>query len=85
MDIQTFDIPRLVTVYPDKSGIRWWTKCWFNRREEGEAAVEITRELAIRFMANNVEKDAWLEEYYPEQMKVYHQAIEQTRQQLLGI
>ncbi len=72
-------------MYPDKTGIRWWTKCWFNGHEAGEAAVEITRELAIRFMADNVEKDAWLEEYYPEQMKVYHQAIEQTRQQLLGM
>ncbi len=85
MDIQSFDIPRLVTVYPDKTGIRWWTKLWINRREAGEAAVEITRGLAISFMEGNIEKDAWLEEYYPEQMKVYRQAIEQTRQQLLGM
>ena len=26
IDVQSFDIPRLVSVYPDKSGIRWWTK-----------------------------------------------------------
>ncbi len=58
---------------------------WINRREEGEAAVEITRQLAIAFMAGSVEKDAWLEEYYPEQMEMYHKAIEQTRQQLLGL
>ena len=30
--MQSFDIPRLVSVYPDKSGIRWWTKAWFNNR-----------------------------------------------------
>ncbi len=84
-DIQSFDIPRLVTVYPDKSGIRWWSKAWFNGHEDGEAAIEINRELAIRFMAGNFDKDAWLEEYFPEPMKIYHQAIEQTRQQLLGI
>ena len=35
-DIQSFDIPRLVTVYPDRAGVRWWTKAWFNNREEGE-------------------------------------------------
>ncbi len=58
---------------------------WINNREKGEAAVEITRQLAIDFMAGNIDKEAWLEEYYPEQMKIYHQAIEQTRQQLLGL
>ena len=26
IDVQSFDIPRLVTVYPDKAGMRWWTK-----------------------------------------------------------
>lgn len=25
IDVQSFDIPRLVTVYPDKAGMRWWT------------------------------------------------------------
>lgn len=39
----------MVTVYPDRAGIRWWTKAWFNNREEGEASVEIEREQAIRF------------------------------------
>jgi hypothetical protein len=37
IDVQSFDIPRLVSVYPDKSGIRWWTKAWFNNSEAGEA------------------------------------------------
>ena len=45
--------------------------------------MEIEREQAIRFIHNHVEKDAWLEEYYPKQMEVYHNAIEQTKEQLL--
>ena len=83
IDIQSFDIPRLVTVYPDRGGIRWWTKAWFNNKEEGEASVEISRQVAVRFIQDKIEKDAMLEEYFPKQMEVYHQAIEQTREQLL--
>ena len=83
IDIQSFDIPRLVTVYPDRAGVRFWTKAWFNNREEGEASVEIEREQAIRFLQDRVEKDAGLEEFYPKQMEVYHNAIEQTKEQLL--
>ena len=84
IDIQSFDIPRLVTVYPDRGGIRWWTKAWFNNKEEGEASVEISRQVAIRFIQNEIEKDAMLEEYFPKQMEVYHHAIEQTREQLMN-
>lgn len=84
IDVQSFDIPRIVSVYPDRAGVRFWTKAWFNNREEGEASVEIEREQAIRFMQDNIEKDAWLEEYFPKAMEVYHNAIEQTREQLLG-
>lgn len=83
IDIQSFDIPRLVTVYPDQAGIRWWTKAWFNNRSEGEAAVEISREKAFKFMAGEIVKDTMLEKYFPRQMQIYHQAIEQTREQLL--
>ena len=72
IDVQSFDIPRLVSVYPDKSGIRWWTKAWFNNSEAGEAAIEIERELAIKFIND------------PKQMEVYHNAIEQTREQILN-
>jgi hypothetical protein len=71
-------------VYPDRSGLRWWTKAWFNNREEGESSVEITRQLAILFLQNQIEKNQWLEEYFPKQMEVYHHAIEQTREQLLN-
>lgn len=83
IDIQSFDIPRMVTVYPDRAGIRWWTKAWFNNREEGETSVEIEREQAIRFIQDNIEKDAWLEMFFPRQMEIYHNAIEQTKEQLL--
>ena len=83
IDIQTFDIPRLVSVYPDRAGVRWWTKAWFNNRDEGECSVEIERQQAIQFIQNRIEKDMWLEEYFPKQMEVYHHAIEQTKEQLL--
>ena len=84
IDIQSFDIPRLVSVYPDISGIRWWTKAWFNNSETGEAAIEIDRQLAIKFINENIEKDEWLEQYFPKQMEVYHNAIEQTKEQILN-
>jgi len=45
--------------------------------------VEIEREQAIRFIHDRIEKDAWLEEFFPRQMEVYHNAIELTREQLL--
>ena len=81
--VQSFDIPRTVSVYPDQAGIRWWTKAWFNNRKDGEASVEITRQKAIEFIRDNVEKDAGLEAHFPKQMEVYHNAIQQTREQLL--
>jgi len=31
-----------------------------------------------------VAKDDWLEDYFPRQMEVYHNAIEETRKQLLA-
>lgn len=82
--MQSFDIPRIVSVYPDRAGVRFWTKAWFNNREEGEASVEIEREQAIRFIQDRVEKDEWLEEYFPRQMEIYRNAIDQTREQLLN-
>ena len=82
IDIQSFDIPRFVSVYADQGGINWWTKAWFNNRADGEAAVSITRNIALSFWHDEIEKDAMLEEYFPRQMQAYHQAIEQTKQQL---
>lgn len=82
--MQSFDIERLVSVYPDRSGLRWWTKAWFNGREQGEMSVEIPRQVAVDFIRDRIGRDEMLEEYYPRQMAVYHQAIEQTREQILG-
>ena len=78
IDVQSFDIPRMVSVYPDRAGVRWWTKAWFNNREEGEHSVEIDRMAAIRFILDR------LEEFFPKQMEIYHNAIEQTKEQLLN-
>ena len=45
--------------------------------------MEIEFQNALRFIHSNVDYDEWLEQYFPKQMAVYHQAIEQTREQLL--
>ncbi|WP_319505500.1 hypothetical protein [Bacteroides graminisolvens] len=83
IDVQSFDILRLITVYPDQAGIRWWTKAWFNNQEEGEDSIEITRQVAVRFLQSQIDKNTMLEEYFPKQMEVYRNVIEQTRVQLL--
>ena len=84
IDIQSFDIQRVVSVYPDKDGINWWTKAWFNGKKKGERAIEINRQLAIKFIQDNVAKDEWLEEFFPHQMEVLHQALVQTREQVIS-
>lgn len=38
---------------------------------------------AVDFIHDRIAKDTWLEEFYPKQMEVYHNAIEQTKEQLL--
>ena len=40
--------------------------------------------IAIEFIREQMEKDEWLEEYFPKQMQIYHQAIEQTKEQLIS-
>lgn len=84
IDVQSFDIPRIVSVYPDRSGLKWWTKAWFNNNENGESSVEIDIQLAIKFIHDQIDKDDWLEEFFPDQMQIYHKAIEQTREQILS-
>lgn len=83
IDVRSFDIPRLVTVYPDRAGLRWWTKAWFNNKEDGEASVEINRETAVGFIHDEIAKDTLLEKYYPKQMEACRNAIEQTKEQLM--
>ena len=62
VDVKSFDVGRIASVYFDSEGNRCWTKAWFNGS-----------------------KDSWLTRFWPKQMSVYHKAIEQTRQQLLGL
>ena len=81
---QSFDIQRTVSVYPDKDGIVWWTKAWFNGRKKGERAIEINRQQAIKFIMDIIEKDEWLEAYFPKQMEVLHAALAQTREQVIN-
>lgn len=83
IDVRSFDIPRLVTVYPDRAGVRWWTKAWFNNKEEGESSVEISRQTAVGFLKEEIGKETMLEKYYPKQMEACRNAIEQTREQLI--
>ena len=45
--------------------------------------MEIEFQNALRFIHHHVDYDQWLEEYFPTQMAVYHQAINQTREQML--
>lgn len=82
-DMQSFDIQRVVSVYPDRDGIIWWTKAWFNGKKKGERAIEISRQSAIDFINRNIIKDEWLEQFFPKQMQNLHAALEQTREQVI--
>lgn len=82
-DMQSFDIQRVVSVYPDREGIVWWTKAWFNGKKKGERAIEISRQSAIDFINRNIIKDEWLEQFFPKQMQNLHAALEQTREQVI--
>lgn len=82
-DMQSFDIQRVVSVYPDRDGIVWWTKAWFNGKKKGERAIEISRQSAIDFINRNIVKDEWLEQFCPKQMQNLHAALEQTREQVI--
>lgn len=82
-DMQSFDIQRVVSVYPDRDGIVWWTKAWFNGKKKGERAIEISRQSAINFINRNIVKDEWLEQFFPKQMQNLHAALEQTREQVI--
>ena len=45
--------------------------------------MEIEERMAVQFIHRQVDKDEWLEELYPRQMEIYHNAIEQTKEQIL--
>ena len=83
--MQSYDISRVAAIYADNSGHRWWTKAWFNGREKGEKAVEIPRAMAVKFVNDEMDKDAWLSRFYPKQMGEIKIAVEKSRQQFLGV
>lgn len=85
INVQSYDVRRVASVYFNRDGTKAWTKAWFNDREKGEPSIEISRKMAMEFTNNRISKDDWLTRFYPKQMSVYHKAIEQTRQQLLGL
>lgn len=45
--------------------------------------MEIDRPTAVRWINHLVGKDEMLNEYFPQQMEAYRNAIEQTKEQLL--
>lgn len=83
--VENYDVKRIASVYPDRSGNRWWTKAYFNGREKGEQSIEINKKLAEKFINNEVTRDDWLKSFYPKQMSVCQNSIQKTREQLLGI
>ena len=83
--VESYDVCRVASVYPDNEGVRWWTKAWFGGREKGEPSVEISKKLAAAFINNQISKDSWLNRFFPKQMAAYYKAIDQTRNQLLGL
>lgn len=83
--IENYDIKRTASIYPDSSGTRWWTKAWFNDNEKGESSIEITRNLAIAFLHNKMNKDEWLSRFFPKQMTAIAKSIETTKNQLMGM
>lgn len=84
IDVLSYDIEREASVYFDTSGTRCWTKAWFNGREKGERAIEISRQLALKFISDEISLNDWLSRFYPKQMTAYNKAIEQARLQLLS-
>lgn len=83
--MESYDVSRIASVFPDSEGVRWWTKAWFGGREKGEPAVEVSKKLAAAFINDHISKDSWLTRFFPKQMSAYTKAIAQTRQQLLGL
>lgn len=84
VEVQNYDIERIASVYFDRSGQRAWTKAWFNHRDQGEKAIEISRDQAIKYRKDMISRDDWLAHYFPRQMSACQQAVAQVRQQLLN-
>ena len=40
--------------------------------------------MAIKFIKDMIEKDEWLEQFFPEPLEVLHAALAQTREQVIN-
>ncbi|MGM9778498.1 MAG: hypothetical protein ACI3ZD_09225 [Prevotella sp.] len=74
----SYDITRKASVYFDASGVKCWTKAWFNNKEKGEPSKEISRHEAIDYVQDRIGLDDWLTRHYPKQMSAYQEAISKT-------
>ena len=84
-DIRSYDIKRVASIYFDTSGSRVWTKAWFNGSEKGENAIEINRDMAIKFNKNEISRDVWLSRFFPKQMQNVRKAVSEAKMQVFGI
>lgn len=80
---QSYDIAHQAFIYFNQSGERQWTKGYFNNNDKGEKSVEISREMAIKFIHGKISEDAWLSRFYPKQMAAYKKAIASAKQMFL--
>lgn len=85
LDIRSYDIKRVASIYFDTSGSRVWTKAWFNGSDKGEHAIEINREMAIKFNKNEISRDVWLSRFFPKQMQNVRKAVSEAKMQVFGI
>ncbi len=85
LSLEAFDIKKEVTVYSDKALNRWWTKAWFNNSKVGEWAIEISHQTAQDFINEKIDKEEMLERYFKDKMKIYHAAIEKTKNEILSL
>ncbi|MDU6554899.1 MAG: hypothetical protein E6507_08545 [Prevotella bivia] len=85
IDAQSYDIEVEATVNFNLTGERAWTKAWFNGNNKGETSIEITRELAIKYINDEITLKDWLARFYPKQMGIYYKALEETRKMMVGM
>lgn len=85
IEAEAYDVKRIASLYFDSEGKKSWTKAWFNNREKGEPAIEVPRRLAVSFVNDTLSRDQWLSQFFPKQMQICKNAVEQTRHQLLGM
>lgn len=84
ISVQSYDINHEAYIYFDQAGNRVWTKGYFNNKKKGEPSVEVTRQMAIKFIHGEISQEVWLSRYYPKQMTAYKKAIQAAKKQFIG-